>query len=285
MVKSRTLLVASLALIAFAGNSLLTRLALAAHQIDAASFTSLRLGAGALTLLGLTTWQAGRLMVIRGTRPAAALALFGYAAPFSFAYLRIGAAVGALVLFGVVQLSMIAYALFRGERPSPLTWTGMLLALAGLLLLTAPAAARPDPWGVAWMAVAGASWAVYTLIGRTATDPLAANARSFLWSSPLALAVSCATYTSATATPSGIACALTSGAVTSGIGYALWYRALPDMSVTQAAIAQLTVPVIAALGGVAFLGEHLSARLVASGACVLGGVGLVLFGRTRQRSA
>jgi drug/metabolite transporter (DMT)-like permease len=281
-----TIALTLLALIAFASNSLLTREALGTHQLDAATFTAIRLAAGAVTLAILTGAGARSLQPLRGSGIAGPLALFAYAAPFSFAYGRIGAAVGALVLFGVVQLTMIGYALARGEHPTPAIWLGLVLAAGGLAALAAPSVTRPDPLGVLLMAVAGVAWAVYTLVGRTRSDPLAANARSFLWSAPLAILVALAVRAAGgvhdATTVRGTTLALVSGAVTSGLGYAIWYRALPRITVTQAAVAQLSVPVIAALGAVALLGEALGLRLVGSGAAVLAGVGLVLTARARR---
>jgi drug/metabolite transporter (DMT)-like permease len=285
MSDARTAALTLLALVAFASNSLLTRLALGTHQIDAAGFTAIRLSAGAVILVALVVGQTRSWSAMRGSSAAGPLALFAYAAPFSFAYLRIGAAVGALVLFGVVQLTMIGYGIARGERPTVMMWLGLVLAAAGLALLTVPSVTRPDPLGVLLMAIAGVAWAVYTLVGRGTPDPLAANARSFLWSAPLAIAlVVLVIATRGDAPPSGrgIVLALVSGAVTSGLGYAIWYRALPSLTVTQAAVAQLSVPVIAALGAVAVLGEAVSSRLVVAGAMVLSGVGLVLSARARQ---
>jgi drug/metabolite transporter (DMT)-like permease len=273
------------ALLAFAANSVLTRLALGPREIDAASFTALRLGAGALMLALLVRAQAGNWQALRWRGATGPLALLGYAAPFTFAYLRIGAAVGALVLFGTVQLTMIGYGIARGERPSPLVWVGLALAALGLALLTVPATLRPDPVGLMLMVVAGVAWAVYSLAGRTAGEPLAANARAFLWSAPLALALALVLRHGAFASPRGALVALCSGALTSGIGYAVWYRALPRLTVTQAAVAQLSVPVVAALGAVLFLGERLSMRLAISGAVVLGGVAIVLSARSRTTTS
>ena len=281
-VDPRTAALTLLTLIAFASNSLLTRLALGAREIDAATFTSIRLVAGAVMLALLVRAQTGSWMPAGRRGASGPLALFVYAAPFSFAYLRIGAAVGALVLFGVVQLTMIAYGLMRGERPDGLTWLGLALATTGLVMLTVPSAGRPDPIGLLLMAVAGVAWGVYSLVGRTAGDPIVSNAWSFLWSSPLALLLNVAAVPSAIASGRGVLLAVISGAVTSGLGYAIWYRALPRLSVTQAAVAQLSVPVIAALGAAAFLGETLSVRFAISAAAVLGGVALVL---TRSRTA
>jgi drug/metabolite transporter (DMT)-like permease len=189
------------------------------------------------------------------------------------------------VLFGVVQLTMIGYGIARGERPSAMIWLGLVLAAAGLALLTVPSVTRPDPLGVLLMAIAGVAWAVYTLVGRGTANPIAANARSFFWSAALALVLvlfAIALHPDAPPSPRGVVLALVSGAVTSGLGYAIWYLALPSLTVTQAAVAQLSVPVIAALGAVAVLGEAVSARLLVAGVLVLSGVGLVLSARARQ---
>ena len=278
----RTVALTLLALVAFASNSLLTRLALGSRRLDAASFTAVRLVSGAVMLAAIVLVQSRSWRALRGAGIAGPLALFAYAAPFSFAYLRIGAAVGALVLFGVVQLTMIGYGIARGEHPTPVMWLGLALAAGGLLVLTVPAVARPDPIGVVLMAVAGCAWAVYTLVGRGASDPIAANARSFLWSAPLAMLLVALGRTPVHATASGVVLALVSGALTSGVGYAIWYHALPGLTVTQAAVAQLSVPVIAAVGAVLTLGETISARLVGAGIAVLTGVALVLSARIRR---
>ena len=282
MSDARTAALTLLALVAFASNSLLTRLALGTHQIDAAGFTAIRLVAGAVMLVALVVAQTKSWSAMKGAGVAGPLALFAYAAPFSFAYLRIGAAVGALVLFGVVQLTMIGYGIARGERPTPVMWLGLALAAGGLLVLTVPAVARPDPLGVMLMAVAGVAWAVYTLVGRGRSDPISANARSFLWSTPLAILLVALARSPVHATGRGIVLALVSGAIASGLGYAVWYRVLPRLTVTQAAVAQLSVPVIAAAGAVLTLGESISTRLVLAGVAVLSGVGLVLSARSRR---
>ena len=284
LIDIKTLALTLLALIAFASNSLLTRLALGAHEIDAAAFTSARLVAGAIVLAGVVRSQTGTLTPLRFGNVVGPLALFAYAAPFSFAYVRIGAAVGALVLFGFVQLTMVGYGLFRGERASRQTWVGLALATVGLAILTVPSVSRPDPFGVALMAVAGIAWGVYSLAGRTTSDALAANARSFVWSFPLALLLGFALHSSEPATGRGLALAFISGGVTSGLGYTVWYRALPQLSVMQAAVAQLSVPVLAALGATVFLQEKLTLRFLFSSVAVLGGVGLVLSARYRDRA-
>ena len=291
----RTVTFTLLALVAFASNSLLARLSLGTAEIDAATFTAIRLIAGAAVLLTLARLRDGAWTALRGDKDVVGAtrtnrlvgpgALFVYAVPFSLAYVRIGAAVGALVLFGVVQLTMVGYGLASGERPSPRTWAGLALASSGLVVLTAPAATRPDPLGVALMALSGAAWAVYTLAGRTSHEPVAANAHNFLWSSPLALLVVFALPGSIVTSTRGVVLALVSGGVTSGLGYVLWYRALPRLSVTQAAVAQVGVPVIAAVGGVVLLGEPLGLRLILAGAAVLGGIGLLLSRRRRPATA
>jgi drug/metabolite transporter (DMT)-like permease len=281
--RAETVVLTLLALVAFAANSLLTRLALGAHEIDAATFTFLRLLSGAVVLAVLVSVRARSFRSLRGGGALAPLSLFAYAAPFSFAYLRIGAAVGALVLFGVVQLTMLAYGVVRGERPSVVAWVGFGLAVLGFALLTLPAVRRPDPLGVGLMALAGVAWAAYTLAGRARPDPLASNARSFLYATPLGLLVVVVAHASVTASTRGIALALISGGVTSGLGYAIWYRALPHLSVLKAAVAQLAVPVIAALGGAVFLDETLGGRFILAACAVLGGVALVLAAKARPK--
>ena len=273
-----------LALVAFASNSILTRMALAPRLIDAASFTVVRLASGALMLALIARFRSKGSVPPRRRGPWGALALFAYAAPFTYAYLRIGAAAGALVLFGVVQLTMVGWGIARGERPTARTWAGFALALGGLAALTLPAVGRPDPLGTALMVLAGVAWGVYSLLGKGEGDPVAANARSFLWSVPLAVLLALAARPLA-ASGWGLTAAVASGAVTSGLGYAIWYRALRGLSATQAAIVQLSVPVIAALAAVALLGEVLGLRLVLSGVAVLGGIALVLSARARPRHA
>jgi len=275
-----TALLTAATLTAFAFNSILTRLALGRGLIDASGFTAVRLAAGALVLALLVRRAAGSWRPLRWPGLSGPLALFAYAAPFSFAYLRIGAATGALALFGTVQLTMIGWGVAHGERPGARTWLGLLLAAIGLSALTLPAARRPDLPGLLLMLVAGAAWAAYSLQGKRATDPLAANARAFLWSLPLALPLAAVTFDPAAWSAGGLLLAVTSGAVTSGLGYALWYRVLRGLTATRAAIAQLCVPVIAAAAAVVLLGESLDLRLVSSGALVLGGVALALTARS-----
>jgi len=277
-VTARTLALTAATMLCFAGNSLLCRAALAGGAIDAMSFTLVRLAAGA-TVLALVARVAarGRAAAARGSWRAAAILVF-YAFPFSFAYLRLGAGVGALVLFACVQATMIGWAIRRGERPGLREWAGILLALGGLAGLTLPGAHAPDPLGVALMALAGIGWGGYSLLGRGATDPVATNADNFLRSLPLAAAVALLLVLLAPVhlTARGAALAATSGGLASGVGYAIWYAALRGLTATRAAVVQLAVPVLAALGGIVFLHEPPTARLAGAGAAILGGIALVV---------
>ena len=289
-----TLLLAALALVAFAANSILCRLALAPGRIDAASFTSLRLLAGVMVLVPLALTRRGAAtgpLVQAGTRAvgplggswAAGLMLALYALPFSFAYLTLTAGTGALLLFGAVQATMIAAGWIRGERPGAVAWIGFAVALAGLVLLVAPGVEAPPPLGAALMVVAGAAWGIYSLLGRGASDPIGATAGNFLRAAPWAIAGSLVTFAAAPADRRGALLAVLSGAVTSGLGYVAWYAALPGLGAMRAATAQLAVPAIAALGGVTLLGEPPTARVVSAAALVLGGVALALRSRTPSR--
>ena len=283
-----TLVLTLLALCAFAANSLLTRLALGGHAIDAGSFTTIRLAAGAaalVTMVGIRDRSFAALSSSPGGRrrflgPAA---LFVYALPFSLAYVRIGAAVGALVAFGTVQTAMIGYGLARGERPSPTAWLGIAIACSGLVVLMLPSVSRPDPAGVVLMMTAGMAWAAYTIAGRGSREPIAENARSFIWSGIPTALIAAARPSAIALTPRGVGLALVSGALTSGIGYVIWYRALPRLSVTQAAVAQVCTPLIAAAGAIVLLGETVSPRLALCGAAILVGVALVVW--TPRRAA
>jgi len=267
----------SLALVGFAANSLLCRAALGARDIDAASFTALRIASGALVLAALARRAP------RTGSWASAAALFGYAAAFSFAYLRLTAATGALILFALVQATMIAVGMYRGERPRVLEWLGLALAAGGLVALTLPGLAAPDPLGALLMAGAGVAWGIYSLRGRGASNPLAATADNFARAVPFAAALLVAIpIAGGTITPRGALLATASGAIASGIGYSLWYAALPYMRATRAAIVQLSVPVLAAFGAVATLGEVISLRLAGATAAIVGGVLIALLARQRR---
>jgi drug/metabolite transporter (DMT)-like permease len=267
----------------FAANSLLCRMALGTSSIDATNFTFVRLVSGAVVLVLIVRATGVPPELRKSGSYGAAFALFAYAIAFSFAYLRLSAGTGALILFAAVQLTMIGASAFRGERPRPLEWVGLVLAFAGLIALNAPGISAPDPPGALLMALAGVAWGVYSLLGRGSAHALAATADNFARSVPFA-ALAAAIATVATGTHgsfAGVALAVTSGAVASGIGYSIWYAALRGLSATRAAIVQLAVPVLAALGGVLWLGESLSLRLCVTGAIVLCGVALALSARPR----
>lgn len=270
----RVALLTALALTAFAGNSLLCRLALRQTSIDAASFTAIRLTSGALVL-----WL---LLRTRGDRRSgdgnwiSALALFVYAAAFSFAYLSLPAGTGALLLFGAVQASMISHGIWRGERLHGVQLLGLLLAGAGLVGLLLPGLTAPPLAGSLLMLAAGVAWGVYSLRGRAGGDPLQVTAGNFLRAAPSAVLLCAAFHDQLAVDAAGVLYALASGAVASGVGYAIWYSALPSLKATSAASLQLSVPVLAAAGGIVFLGEALSLRLLLASAGILGGIALVI---------
>jgi len=302
--KARIAMCAALALCAFAGNSLLCRLALRESGatdggIDPAAFTGLRLASGAL-MLWLLALSASRLRAraeangAERRRPAqlqpmppgrgdwaAAVALFVYAAAFSYAYTRLSAASGALLLFGAVQATMLGWGLLRGERLQALQWGGLLLALAGLIWLLLPGATAPAPSAALLMLGAGVAWGVYSLRGRGARYALAQTAGNFLRSLPLAalLGVGAAAAGSLRIDATGALLAVISGAVTSGLGYALWYAALPSLRASSAASLQLAVPALTAFAAVLWLDETLGLRLLLASAAILGGIALTVFGR------
>lgn len=274
MLTIRLLVLTALAILAFAGNSLLCRAALQHTPIDAASFTTIRLISGALTLW-LLVQLTRRKATGRGSWPSA-FALFAYAAAFSFAYVSLSAGTGALLLFGSVQTGMIGWGLVRGERFSALQWAGLLLALAGLVGLLLPGLSAPPLGAALLMVTAGLAWAVYSLRGKGAGDALRVTAGNFVRTVPVALAMSLLFMNSAQVDTAGALYAIASGAITSGIGYAIWYAALPHLKATSAATLQLSVPVIAAVGGILWLGEPLTLRLLLASAAILGGIALVI---------
>ena len=273
MLAVRTALLTALAMLAFAGNSLLCRAALKHSELDAASFTSLRLLAGALTLWLLVRLGRGR---VGGDWPAA-LALFVYAAAFSFAYLSLDAGSGALLLFGAVQITMLVAGWRQGERPNRWQGLGFALAAGGLLALLLPGASAPHLGGAVLMVLSGAAWGLYSLRGRGTAVPLAATAGNFLRAVPLAAVLSLALWQEARWDTFGVAMALLSGALTSGLGYALWYSALRGLGSLQAASVQLSVPILTALAGSLLLNEALTPRLLLASLAVLGGIAVVLW--------
>jgi drug/metabolite transporter (DMT)-like permease len=295
----RTLLLTTAAMVAFAANSLLCRAALrggaiarsgfagtgsapegSAEMIDAASFTAIRLATGACVLAAIVLVR--RSGTLRGEGSwLSMLALAGYAVAFSYAYLEIGAAAGALILFGSVQLTMIAGGLLRGERPSLQQWLGWLVAIAGLVVINAPGLDPPPPRGAGLMAVAGVAWGVYSLRGKGVKRPLVATASNFARSVPVAaLLVVIALATRAQASATGIALAALSGGLASGIGYSLWYAAVPALGATRSALVQLSVPVITALAAVTLLAEPLRPNVAIGGAAIVGGLAIALVRRT-----
>jgi len=272
--RTETLFLTGLAMIAFAANSLLCRLALADGAIDAAGFTGIRLAAGALTLAALVLPRRRQARFAIRPRPAAFL--FLYAAAFSFAYLQLEAGTGALLLFGAVQLTMITAGLRAGERLSPLSWLGLLLSFGGLAYLVSPGLAAPPVGSAALMAGAGIAWGLYSLSGRGTADPLQATAENFVGAAVLGVLL-CLTFAADLhLSPRGVLLAVASGAVASGLGYVIWFRALRGLTASSAASVQLSVPVIAAGGGVLMLGEPLTLRLLLAAVLVLGGIALVL---------
>jgi drug/metabolite transporter (DMT)-like permease len=264
-------------MLAFAGNSLLCRLALKQTSLDASSFTTLRLVSGALVLWLIVRSRHGKPMA--GGNWWSALALFGYAAGFSIAYIHLPAASGALLLFGAVQATMIGYGLTRGERFRRPQLAGLLLALGGLVGLLLPGLTAPPLLGSILMLSAGVAWGIYSLRGKGAGDATLVTAGNFMRAAPLALMLSLLLWGQTRLDITGMVYAVASGAIASGLGYTIWYTVLPSLKSTHAATVQLSVPVLATLGGVAFLGESITPRLVLASAAILGGIALVILER------
>ena len=278
----QTIALTAVAMVAFAANSLLCRLALQQRGIDPASFGSIRLVSGAITLALVVRFRARPASSTGRADWLAAAMLFAYVAFFSFAYLSLSAGTGALILFGAVQLTMLGAGLGSGERFGPVAWLGFVLAAGGLVYLVLPGVAAPPLLGAVLMAVAGVAWGVYSLRGRGVPDPLAATGRNFVRAVPLALALSLAFVMRAHADATGVALAVASGALTSGLGYVVWYAALARLSAMQAATVQLSVPLLAAFGGVLLLSEAITPRLAAASVAILGGIALVLSQKSRN---
>lgn len=285
MIPARALFFTALAMLAFAGNSLLCRVALKDTSIDAASFTSIRLVSGAITLWLIVKMRRRSQADVGQGNWISALALFVYAIAFSFAYVQLSAATGALLLFGAVQATMIGRGLWVGDKLGALQWAGFLLAVAGLAGLLLPGLSAPPMTSAAWMISAGVAWGVYSLRGKGAGDPTHVTAGNFIRAAPMAVLLSLVIFAGSrlggrvgepALDTNGLLYAVASGAITSGIGYAIWYTALPALKATQAATVQLSVPVIAAFGGIVWLGESLSWRLVLASAAILGGIALVI---------
>lgn len=267
------------ALVAFAFNSILCRLALKTEEIDAASFTVIRLISGAITLITISYFFSKRSEQTRGGSWLSAFFLFAYAVCFSFAYISLTAGTGALILFGSVQMTMILFALFNGERPKALEWLGLLIALGGLVYLVFPGLASPPLLSSVLMALAGIAWGFYTLLGKGTTNPLTDTTGNFIRSVPMIVLVSLPLLSQIHLSARGIILAVLSGAIASGIGYTAWYAALKYHTSTRAAVFQLAVPVLAAAGGAAFLSETATIRLLIATALILGGIAMTIFGR------
>ncbi len=301
MTRLRLVALVALSMLAFASNSLLCRMALKNTSIDAATFTTVRMLSGACMLWLLVHWRAAAgqpngnaaMCTASGTaalRPASAgnwlsaCALFAYAACFSYAYVSMSAATGALLLFGSVQASMMGYALVQGERLSKLQTLGFACALAGLVVLMLPGLVAPSLLSALLMVSAGLAWSVYTVQGkrtahRGAANPSQVTAGNFMRTVPLALLLNALMWRHLSWDATGLMLAAVSGALASGLGYVLWYQALPALKATQAATAQLSVPVIAALGGVLLLGESLTLTMLLASTAILGGMALLILNK------
>ena len=281
MTRTRLIVLTVITMAAFAGNSLLCRLALSHTSIDAASFTTVRLVSGAVVLALLAMRQRGEQST--GGSWVSGAVLFAYAAAFSFAYRSLAAGTGALILFAAVQATMILWDLRHGSGLRPMQVAGLALALAGLVGLVLPGLAAPPLVGSLLMGASGIAWGLYSLRGRGAVNPVRVTAGNFARALPFTLVLSAAMAASTTFDANGLLLSVASGAVTSGLGYVIWYSVLPSLKPTNAATIQLSVPVIAALGGIAFMDEALTLRLVLASAAILGGIALVIRDKGRAK--
>jgi drug/metabolite transporter (DMT)-like permease len=261
-------------MILFASNSLLCRAALKSTSIDAASFTTIRLISGAIILWVIVRTNYGTN--VGGGNWPSALMLFVYAVGFSFAYISLSAATGALLLFSAVEATMISHGVWMGERLRRVQLLGLVLAFGGFIGLLLPGLTAPPLGGSISMLIAGVAWGIYSLRGRGARDPIKSTAGNFLRAVPMAIALSILSFKGATLDNAGVGYAVASGALASGIGYSIWYMALPALKATSAAIVQLCAPVIAALGGLVLLGEPISLRLAVACVAILGGIALAI---------
>jgi drug/metabolite transporter (DMT)-like permease len=275
----KTITLTILALIAFATNSVLGRLALSGKTIDAASFTEIRLLSGALILFLILQFDSKKNNSSSKGSWFASLMLFLYAATFSFAYITLDTGTGALILFGAVQITMILISFFTGNKLHPTEWVGITIAFIGFVYLVLPGISAPSLTGFILMTIAGIAWGIYTLKGKDSANPLSDTTYNFMRSLPLVLILALLRFQSADISSKGVVLAILSGGITSGIGYTIWYSALRRLSITQAAVVQSSVPVIAALGGVLFVAEKISLRLLISSFLILGGILIVVLGK------
>jgi drug/metabolite transporter (DMT)-like permease len=271
-----TSILTALAMIAFAGNSLLCRMAFVHTDIDPATFTSVRLLAGALVLWLIV---AAKDRIGFAGSWYSALALFAYAAAFSFAYVRLSASTGALLLFGAVQVTMIGMGLWKGERLRGVQLLGLIMAFGGLVALLLPGLAAPPPGAAMLMLCAGMAWGIYSLRAKGAANPVGVTAGNFIRTVPFAAGLSIATLSQANPDAEGLVYAVASGGLASALGYVIWYRALRSLNATKAATVQLSVPVITALAAIVLLGESMTLRFVLASAAVLGGIALITLAR------
>jgi len=278
----KAILLTSLAILAFAANSILCRMALGGKLIDAASFTTVRLVSGAIMLMLILILRDSSLKT-RIIDFRASAALFIYAICFSFAYIDLSTGTGALILFGTVQLTIIVFGILQGDRPKAASWAGVLLASSGLVYLVLPGVSAPSMRGTLLMFIAGLAWGVYSVRGKGIINPLAATTWNFIGTIPLAIIASLFFIKFNELQGAGILLAIASGALASGIGYAIWYAALPYLNASSAASVQLSVPMIAAFGGVIFMAEPFTTRLTIASIVILGGIALVI-NANRNRS-
>ena len=275
----RISLLTAFALVAFASNSVLNRLALGGNTIDAGSYIGIRIASGAFMLWLLNGYLKHnfKLKLTHNFIPAFYLVLYGVA--FSFAYISLSSGTGAFILFGTVQATMLSTALVNGEKPFWVEWVGLFVALGGLIYLVFPGMSAPDPLGAVLMVIAGVAWGLYSLKGRGVKDPLEATAQNFMLAVPMVFVVNLFAFSTSHLSSEGVLYACLSGALTSGVGYAVWYAALKGLTNMQAALLQLCVPIIAAFGGVIFLSEQITTRLIYAGLFIIGGVVVALLGK------
>lgn len=281
----RIAILSAISMLAFAANSVLARLALSHGAIDPLGYTGIRLVSGAIMLAALVYFRTRHRVGAGMGSWSGALALLVYAGTFSVAYVIVGAGPGALILFASVQIGMLAWAIFKGDRPVPLEWFGMAVAFLALVYLVSPGLVAPPLPGAMLMVVAGLSWAAYSLLGRGSQSPLTDTAGNFVRCLPIGIVLIVIGIFTLSPSVEGVAYAVASGAIASGLGYIIWYSALPMLSRTRAAFVQLTVPSIAAVGGVVFIGEMLTTRLVIATIGIVGGVALALLAAQRKGSA
>lgn len=274
--KFRIGLLSITALLAFASNSIICRLALRYDTIDAGSFTVVRLLSGAAALWLILVLSGYRKKPEYSGSWTSALMLFLYAIAFSFAYIELDAGIGALILFGAVQVTMLLTGFVKGERSYPVQWTGIAIAFGGLIYLVSPGLTAPPIINASLMAIAGIAWGIYSLRGRGNQHPVAVTTDNFIRTIPFVFIAGLLFIPNIHITQTGFVWAVISGAVTSGVGYIIWYAALRGLTRTRAAVIQLLVPVIAAIGGIMLLSEPVTLRLVLSALLTLGGIALVV---------